>query len=179
MIQLLSGPLIVKTDSGPGRLSKEANSLDFREQLAAMGVHILLPLPNATSCTAEMDQLFEKFKPACLKSALRVTSKNMQLRMQVRMEKKAAAKMVINVDGDEESDEYDDDEEDSKRKGRSICDVSFSDLDLANLVNGWPGNPVELRPFDCHFTPERIIKTWIAVGFLTMTGNAVNDPVTA
>ncbi len=73
--KLLSGPLIVKTDSGPGRLSKEADSLDFREQLAAMGVHILLSLPNATSCTAEMDQLFIKFKPACSKSALRVASK--------------------------------------------------------------------------------------------------------
>ena len=39
--KLISGPLIVKTDGGPGRLSKEANSMDFREQMAAMGVHIL------------------------------------------------------------------------------------------------------------------------------------------
>ncbi len=43
-------------------------------------------------------------------------------------------------------------------------------------MNGWPGDPVELRQFDCHFTPERIIKTWIAVGFLPMMGNTVNDP---
>jgi hypothetical protein len=43
-------------------------------------------------------------------------------------------------------------------------------------VNGWPGNPIELRPFDCHFTAKRINKSWIAVGFLPMTGNAVNDP---
>jgi len=49
-------------------------------------------------------------------------------------------------------------------------------LDLGNLVNGWPGDPIEKRPFDCHFTEERIIKTWIAVGFLPMTGNAANDP---
>ena len=100
----------------------------------------------------------------------------MQLTMQVRMEKNAAVKTVINVDGDKESDEYYDDEEDGKQKGRSICSVSFSNLDLANLVNGWPGNPVELRPFDCHFTLERIIYTWIVVGFLPMMGNAVNDP---
>jgi len=35
---------------------------------------------------------------------------------------------------------------------------------------------VELCPFDFHFTKERIIKTWKAVGFLPMTGNAMKDP---
>ncbi len=39
--KLLSRPLIVKTESGSGRLLKEANSLDFCEQLATIGVHIL------------------------------------------------------------------------------------------------------------------------------------------
>ncbi len=63
-MKLLSGPLIVKTDAGPGRLSKQAISIDFCEEMAQLGVHILLSLPNGTSCTAEMDQLFEKFKPA-------------------------------------------------------------------------------------------------------------------
>ncbi len=48
-------------------------------------------------------------------------------------------------------------------------------LDLANLVNGWPDDPVELRPFDYHFTKEGIIRSWIAVGFLPMTGRATQD----
>jgi hypothetical protein len=30
-----------------------------------MGVHILLSLPNGTAATAEMDQLYSKFKPRC------------------------------------------------------------------------------------------------------------------
>jgi len=51
--KLISGPLVVKTDAGPGRLSKEASSLEFHEQMAKKGVHILLSLPNATACTAE------------------------------------------------------------------------------------------------------------------------------
>ena len=59
--RLISAPMIVKTDVGPGRLSKEAESMDFRKQMAGLGVHILLSLPNGTWCTAEMDQLFEKF----------------------------------------------------------------------------------------------------------------------
>jgi hypothetical protein len=83
-MKLLSGPLIVKTDAGPGRLSKQAISIDFREEMAQLGVHILLSLPNGISCMAEMDQLFEKFKPACSKSALRVASKKMQKRMKAR-----------------------------------------------------------------------------------------------
>ncbi len=43
------------------------------------------------------------------------------------------------------------------------------------MVNGWPNDPVQLQLFDYHFMTKRIIKTWIAVGFLPMTGNAPND----
>ena len=69
-LKLISGPLVVKTDAGPGRLSKEAESIDFRTEMAAMGVHILLSLPNGTAATAEMDQLYSKFKPRCSKSTI-------------------------------------------------------------------------------------------------------------
>ena len=175
--KLISGPLVVKTDAGPGRLSKEASSLEFREQMAKKGVHILLSLPNATACTAEMDQLFERFKPACGKSALRVASKKMQMRMSAR-----ARNDVIEVDGSDASSEDEAEELDEiaprqkKKRERSICNVSFSNFDLANLVNGWPNDPVELRPFDYHFTKEGIIRSWIAVGFLPMTGRAMEDP---
>jgi hypothetical protein len=36
--KMLKGPLMVKTDSGPGRLSNEAESIDFREEMANLGV---------------------------------------------------------------------------------------------------------------------------------------------
>ncbi len=75
------------------------------------------------------------------------------------------------------SDDNDDDEYNNnvgKQKGRSVCNVSFSNLDLGNLMNGWPGDPIEKQSFDFHFTAKRIIDTLIAVGFLPMTGNAVN-----
>jgi hypothetical protein len=35
---------------------------------------------------------------------------------------------------------------------------------------------LELRPFDFHFTKEGIIRSWIAVGYLPMTGKAMEDP---
>ena len=63
--KLISGPLIIKTDAGPGRLSKELESIEYRARIERLGVYILLSLPNGTSCTAEMDQMYEKFKPAC------------------------------------------------------------------------------------------------------------------
>ena len=61
--KLISGSLIVKMDAGPRRSSKEAESIDFREKMAILGAHILLSLPNGTAATAEMDQLYSKFKP--------------------------------------------------------------------------------------------------------------------
>jgi hypothetical protein len=53
--------------------------------MATKGVHILLSLPNATASTAEMDNFFEKFKPACAKRALCLAAKKMQMRMEVRV----------------------------------------------------------------------------------------------
>ena len=61
--KLTTGPLIEKTGTGPGRLSSEGASIEFREAFQAMGVHILLSLPNGTECTAELDQIYSQFKP--------------------------------------------------------------------------------------------------------------------
>jgi hypothetical protein len=162
--------LIIKTDAGPGRLSKEASSIEFREQMVAKGVHILLSLPNATACTAEMDQLFEMFKPACGKSALHVASKKMQKRMEVRLLNGARngkdGDAVIDIDASDASSEDEEEpgdiEDRPKKKGEwSICNVSFLNFDLANLVNDWPEDPLplELCPFDFHFTKEGIIRS--------------------
>ena len=48
--------------------------------------------------------------------------------------------------------------------------------DLTHIVNGFPGDPIHLHPFDNCFSKVKINRTWIAVGFLPMTRNAVNDP---
>ena len=109
----------------------------------------------------------------------------MQNRMEVRLLNGARndkdGDAVIDVDASdassEDEEEPDEIEDRPKKKGeRSICNVSFSNFDLANLVSGWPEDPLELRPFDYHFTKEGIIILWIAVGFLPMTGRAMEDP---
>ncbi len=76
-------------------------------------------------------------------------------------------KVVSLLDGSDKDNKVDpiDDGGPGKHRDQSICDVSFSNLDIWNLVNGWPDDPLEWQPFDCHFNPKQIIKTWIAVGF--------------
>ena len=98
-----------------------------------MRVHILLWLPNGTSCTAEMDQLFGKLKPACSKSALCVASKKMQLRMKVRTQ--LTSKGNYNVsDGENELMEEEEEVEVVEQKRQSICSVSFQILILVILL---------------------------------------------
>jgi hypothetical protein len=84
-------------------------------------------------------------------------------------------------DVDDEDDDDDDNDDEGGRRGkkkhsRSACNVSLGNRDLSNIVNGFPGDDVSKRPFDYTFTKANIINSWIAVGFLPMTANAVNDP---
>jgi hypothetical protein len=156
--KLISGPLIVKTDAGPGHLSKEAESIDLRDEMAKKGVHILLSLPNGTAATAEMDQLYSKFKPRCSDSTIRVAGIKMVKQATMR-KKHAAAKATINFDapielGLEISDKSSESESEGdetfacKKKGKtSLCNVSMGNRDLANIVNGFPGDSVKNRRF--------------------------------
>ena len=200
--KLISGPMIEKTDAGPGRLTKEAESIDFREKSAVLGQHILLSLPNGTESTAELDQMYTKFKPACKRSTKRIAAMKMIARVEAR--KKEAEKLAADAnaatpsftddleqylegeEGDPDAiedfgaDVSDDVLEDlgslSIKVGQSVCSVALTYRDLGYVINGFPGDPIHLRPFDNCFTKTKIHSTFIAVGFLPMTRNAVNDP---
>ena len=157
--KLLKGPLIIKTDAGPGRLSREAQSITFREEMANKGVFILLSLPNGTACTAELDQMFTQFKDQTKNSTIRVAGLKLAARL-------AARTKHDGIDNELSSSDEDEDETENKpEKKRSICNVNISNRDLARIVNGFSNDPIELRPFDNCFTESKIIKTWIAVGF--------------
>ena len=178
---------MVKTDAGPGRLAKEADSIEFREDMANMGVYIILSLPNGTECQAELDQMFSDFQPRCKRSAIRIVGMKIKSRLE-DLKRAGAAEPPISVDSDSSSsNEESGDENDGElsvvgdvataaRRETSITKVKLSNLDLGHVINGFPGDPVELRPFDYCFTQEKIIKTWIKVGFMPHTGNAALDP---
>jgi hypothetical protein len=131
-------------------LSKEADSIDFHEEMAVLGVHILLSLPNGMAVTAEIDQLYSKFKPRCSDSTIRVAGIKMAKRATMR--KKCIAKAPINVDAPIELDLEDSDESSEskdnetpahkKKGGRSLCNISMGNLTLptflmAFLVKAW------------------------------------------
>ncbi len=184
--KLVSGPVIIKTDGGPGRLAKEAGSAEFRVETFELGMYIMLSLPNATLCTAEMDQMYEKFKPSCKDTAKRIIAIKMKQQLDVRRdatknkstdddEDNSSGNMAVeeakdNSDAKEKTREMV--EEVYKTKGCSVCNVSFSNLDIGHIMNGWLGDPVKLCLFDFNFTVEKIIKSWLAVEFLPMTGSA-------
>ncbi len=174
--KLTLGPLIVKTDSGLGRLSKELDSIQFCDQMASLGMHILLLFLNATAYMAKMNQLFKKTKPACRKSALCVALRKMQQKMMVRMENANQDISLLNG-SDNNNNKVDPviDNGPSKHCEQRICNISFSNMNIRNLANGWLDKPEELQLFNRHFNAKRIIKTWIAVGFMLMTRNTASD----
>ena len=58
----LRGPVILKLDSGPGRIGNSAENVQMRQEAAARGL-ILYPGPqNTTSCTQEMDDRYTEFQ---------------------------------------------------------------------------------------------------------------------
>ncbi len=57
-----------------------------------MGVHILLSLPNGTAATAEMDQLYSKFKPRCNDSTILVAGVKMAKRLAAKKKHKEVKK---------------------------------------------------------------------------------------
>lgn len=58
----------------------------------------------------------------------------------------------------------------------SVCNAGLGNLDLARMVNGSPGDPLEMRLFDFSFQREKILSWWAKIGFLPMTRWALQDP---
>ncbi len=179
--------MIVKTNSGPSRLSSEAESIDFHEEMANLGVYILLSLPNGTECQAELDQMFSDFEPRCKRSTIRIVKMKMKSRLD-ELRRAETSTTPITVDFSSDSDKSSDEDEDDRSvavaapveasPAQSIMKVKLCNLNLGHVINDFPGGPPELCPFDFDFcfTQEKIFKTWINVGFVPHTGNGAFDP---
>ena len=63
--KVIKGPVIFKTDSGPGRMKEDITHINFLEEMNNIGLKIILSLPNATSVHAELDQFFGPYKGNC------------------------------------------------------------------------------------------------------------------
>ena len=166
----------MKTDAGPGRLSKEASSLDFREYMHNVGYVILLGLPNGTAATQEMDVCYGDLKRESDKSTIRVASRKMAERVKARAKshEKPTINLLVQLLEEEDDDDSDDEDMFTLHHGKSACNVTIGNPDLPNIVNGFPGDPIEKRPFDFTFMKEKILSWWKKVGFLPMSRNDLN-----
>ena len=56
---------------------------------------------------------------------------------------------------------------------KGASNVSLGNGYISHIVNGFPGNSIDKRPFDKVFTRGNIILWWIAVRLMAMTQNVV------
>ena len=138
---LNQGPVILKLDAGPGRIVSSATILAKREEFFERGLILLLGLPNATSVQQEMDALYGPFKSATYARGEKVIQEKLRQRGRARRNNELQGVATLNLD--------------------------FNDL--AIIVNDKPDDEGCNRPFDCHFTKEKILWSWAKVGFVPFT----------
>ncbi len=146
--RLIEGPIFIKTDSGPGQNCKSEAALKFRRDMHREGVHLGPGLPNATSCQQEMDDWFQDFNG------------RISVQAQEILEQKTYdyALLLKNCQEDGET---------------KIKSPALTNDDLPRIINGLSSDPIEKRPFLCCATKEKIFKSWLAVGFVPFTRNAL------
>ncbi len=138
--KLNQGPVILKLDAGPGRIVSSEVVLEKREALFERGLIIIMGLPNATSVQQEMDALYGPFKTATYSRGEKVVQQKLKERGLARRNgQRLVSSAVLNLD--------------------------FGDLPI--IVNGTATDSIADKPFDLHFTKEKILWSWAKVGFVS------------
>ena len=156
--KLLCGPVILKVDSGPGRIIANLESITKRAEFLEMGLLILMGLPNATSVNQEMDALYGAFKSATYARGEIILTQ--RLRMRGLQNVAAHQARQHDVDADEHQDVV----------GRVVPPpLAMNFEDLSTIVDGNVDDAIELKPFTRNFTREKILGSWAKVGFVPLT----------
>ena len=127
-----------------------------------MGVHKILSLLNGTECISELDQIYSQFKPGTKKSIKRFADMKMFSRVEARkksddkeqedsVRQESFATEFKNYLDEQEANLDKDDDKDGAialQVGCSVCNVTLTYKDISTIVNGYPGDPIDLRPFD-------------------------------
>ena len=142
-------PVILKLDSGPCRIVSNDAILKKREDFFERGLIILMGLPNATSVQQEMYALYGLFKSATCAQGKKVVQAKL-----------IRSRSLAWRNGDQQQ--------------ATAQSLDFSDL--ATIVNGDPDDPIQNRPFDCHFTKAKIMCSWAKIGFVPFTCNCLKNP---
>ncbi|KAI2497543.1 hypothetical protein MHU86_16946 [Fragilaria crotonensis] len=146
MQQLLAGPVVLKLDSGPGRIVASHESILKREGYFERGLIILAGLPNATSVQQEMDALYGSFKPATNGRGEMVVMRK------------------IKEQGERQG---------TNDPGPAIVSLGFEDL--STIVDGNDGDDVSMKPFSKCFTTDKVLRAWNKIGFVPFTRKCLYD----
>jgi hypothetical protein len=162
--KLLCGPVILKVDSGPGRMIANMTSISKRAEFLEQGLLILMGLPNATSVNQEMDALYGAFKSATYARGEMILTERLRLKGL-----RNSARATATAEGDNDNDEEEGGED--QRPAPVLVSMGFEDL--ATVVNGKQGDEIGNRPFEKNFTKAKICASWSKVGFVPFTRNCI------
>jgi hypothetical protein len=166
--RLLCGPVILKVDSGPGRIVASEESISKRADFLEMGLYILMGLPNATSVQQEMDALYGAFKSATYARGEVILIEKMRDQANHRSR-------MLEEEADEDDEATEEEPADGANTGRAEGVLSLGFNDLATVVNGRENDDVSLKPFDKCFTKEKILGSWRKVGFIPFTRSCLSN----
>jgi hypothetical protein len=122
-----------------------ADSISRREKLKEMGLLILMGLPNATSVQQEMDVIYQGFKSATYARGEALLMQKLMLRGREQQENRR------------------------RNNGLVAAPLAIGFEELAIVVNGVDGDPIDMKPFTKFFTRDRIVNSWEKVGFVPFT----------
>ena len=148
---VVAGPVVLKLDGGPGRLGPASRG--WRLRAARRGLLIFPGLQNATSVNQEMDDLYGVFQQSCGDVTDEIVAERITARA---LEDNAPEKDRI------------------PEKDRTK--VALTNCDLGRIVCGRDSDPIELRPFERSFTPERVGASWLKIGAAPLTRAGLAHP---
>ena len=163
--KLLCGPVILKVDSGPGRIIASLESVTKRAEFLENGLLILMGLPNATSVNQEMDALYGAFKSATYARGEIILTHRLRMR---GLQNVAAHRAQQDADAP-------DHHEDGVAGRVFPPPLAMNFEDLATIVDGNVDDAIELKPFTRNFTREKILGSWAKVGFVPLTRACVKN----
>ena len=185
--KLVAGPIILKTDSGQGRLNASFSSLEFCERMQQRGVYLVLGLPNSTSCTQEQDQLYQEFKMKTRTKTGEIFSAKLYKRSLAIKELKDELRQLGFHEDIREVTDITDEASDQTAIIAADCEVtpamkvvldklkivmrtpSLSNDDLSLIVNGAPDEPMCMSPFFSTFSKPKILNCFRRVGYAPFT----------
>jgi hypothetical protein len=129
-----AGPVIVKSDMGPDRVTVDEDQLLECRQLHVSGILPYPGLPNGTAANQEMDNLFGELKEKTADVADDIVAEREQLAATAREARKKAPP------------------------------INLTNADLGRIVDGRPGDKGAKRPFRYAFSTEKVDRAWSKVG---------------